>query len=735
MVILRFFDSNKPTFDKYGGYYHLRIKTAKDIYRLLDLADGRWMATSCPLFGLNVDLAFLKFLDADGNGRIISAEVRNAIQWIFKCLKPSDTWLQHKTALSLDLLNTSDPEANILKDTALLVLKNLGIMDSEEITLEQVRNRQKIMAQADYNGDGVIPPEVVKDADTSQFVRDIISVIDGVTDASGLKGINEAILSQFLNEAQLYLEWYNKGIIPEGQIETKIMPFGLNTSNMFQIIDAIRDKIEQFFTQCSFIRYKELFSETINLQKSDVENLDYNDKNAILEYLGRSPIAKPNPEGLLPLTDGINDVYYKQIIALRDQVIIKVFGEKIGKIDEKQWHYLLDKFSAYEEWIRSKPNTTVEKLGIDKIKEYLNSPCISTIHELIAIDKSLFEEIRQLQNLEKLLLYHQWLYEFVNNYASFPHLFSIQNRAMFEMGTLILAGREFSFNVKVENVTTHSNLAKNSGICLIYLHITGANPEESFNIVVPVTKGGTSELYVGRRGVFFTIYGKEYDAQIIQMVENPISLWESLKEPFQKVFSMIGARFAQISSSIQKESEKVITTTATDQNVIQKGITEVQQTPSVSETTPQPTLPTTQPTSQEIQKTTGNARDVMIGIGFLAAGLGTALKFLADTAKQLTQPETLRMLLVMIGIFLIITILITGFNALRKLHQRDLGILLQASGWAINGKMLLIRPMARFFCRKVHIPKGAYKQRKELLKPIERLARRIQSNSEKMNKQ
>jgi len=141
-----------------------------------------------------------------------------------------------------------------------------------------------------------------------------------------------------------------------------------------------------------------------------------------------------------------------------------------------------------------------------------------------------------MQNLEKLLLYHQWLFEFVNNYASFPHLFSIDQKAMFEMGTLILAGREFIFSIKVENIPSHAKLAKNSGICLIYLHVTGSRPEEAFDIAVPVTRGGTSELYVGKRGVFFSKSGKEFDAQIVQIVENPISLWESLKEPFRKVF-------------------------------------------------------------------------------------------------------------------------------------------------------------------------------------------------------
>jgi len=734
VLLLKFLDPDRPTFDKYGGHYHLRIESTKDMQRLLDLADGRWMATSCPLFGLNVDATFLKFLDADGNGRIISTEVRSAIRWIYKILNPSDSWSQSKPSLSLDLINVSDPEAKILRDTAIMVLRNLNLVDSQEITLDQVRNRQKIMAQADYNGDGVIPPEVVKDADASQFVRDILSVIEGVADVSGLKGINQAMLDQFLAEAKSYLEWHGKGVIPEGQTETDIMPYGADTPNMFAAVANIRDKIEHFFAQCSFIRYKKIFSKEASLEKSTPDEIDYNDRNAILEYMSHSPVAKPNPEGILPLDAGINDVYLNQIITLGDQVVKKIFGEEISILNEQQWRQILGKFTAYEAWTKAKPNVSIEKLGVDKIRTYSVSPCVQAVCELIAIDKALADEVQQMQILEKLLLYHQWLFEFVNNYASFPHLFSIDQKAIFEMGTLILAGREFIFSIKVENIASHANLAKNSGICLIYLHVTGSRPEEAFDIAVPVTRGGTSELYVGKRGVFYSKSGKQFDAQIAQILENPISLWESLKEPFRKVFSMIGARFAQISSSIQKESEKAISATTTDQTAIQKGMTEVQQQPVPSQQqTPAPTpTPVLQPTAQETTKTTGNARDVMIGVGFLAAGLGTALKFLADTAKQLTQPETLRMLLIMIGIFLAISLILTAVSALLKLHRRNLGVLLQASGWAINGKMRLIRPMARFFCRKVRVPKGSYKQRKELLKPIERLARKIKDDSEEI---
>lgn len=215
----------RPGFEKYGGHYHLCVSTTSDLEYLVSLPDGRWMVTSCPMFGINLDPAFLRFLDADGNSRIVSNELKAAIRWLFKCLRPSETWTDHRSSLPLNLINTDSPEGKDLKDAADLVLNNLNLPDASEINLEQVRNRRNIMAQADYNGDGVIPPEVVKDAETGQFVRDLMATVGNVPDASGFKGINEALLDQFRKEANSYLQWYDQGTIPVGQNETGIMPF------------------------------------------------------------------------------------------------------------------------------------------------------------------------------------------------------------------------------------------------------------------------------------------------------------------------------------------------------------------------------------------------------------------------------------------------------------------------------------------------------------------------------
>ncbi len=677
-----------------------------------------------------MDPAFLRFLDADGNSRVISQEVREAIRWLLKCLCPSETWMAGQPSLPLQIINTDNPEGKALLEVARLVLNNLNLPEAIVVTIEQVRNRQKIMAQANYNGDGVIPPEVVKDPEAAQFTRDLVASYGGVPDASGLKGVDEAILNQFKKEANDYLQWYDKGIIPDDESETVIMPFGALTPRMFQAVAAVREKVDQFFAQCALVRFDPRMAEKMDLREDELLKLDYKDRQAIIEHLRLAPLARPNPAGILPLDESINESYIGLINALRDQVVLPMFGEAGIAITEAQWRQILAKFADYEAWFKAKPDTSIESLGVDKLSAYLNSPHDPAIRELIIEDKAVADEIQQLQNLEKLLLYHQSLFEFVNNYVSFPHLFDPETTAIFEKGKLVLGGREFSFSIRVENRAAHSALAKNSGVYLLYLQVTGSRPEDALEIAVPVTRGSAKDFYVGKRGVFFTHTGRELDAQIVQVVENPISLLESIKEPFRRVSAMISGRVAQISAAIQKESEKTITATPGDQQIIQKELQETQQSvtqPGTGSTAAAPPPPA--PAQSSVpgnQRNSGTVRDLMIGTGLLVAGLGTALKFVVDAAKQLTQPRTLQVLGIMIGVFLTIAILASLISALRKLRQRDLGVLLQASGWAINGRMRLIRPMARLFCRKARIPRGAKKKHKELLVNLERLARRKQ---------
>jgi len=698
-----------PIFENYGGYYHLRIASAEDLKHLLTLNDGRWLATSCPRSSLNADPTFLHYLDADGNGRIVSEEVRAAIRWTWERLHPSPTWTNRQPTLPLSLIRSENPEGKALLAAARRILETLRRPEATEITLDEIRNRQTILAQAVYNGDGVIPPDAIEDPSAAEFARDLVNAYGGSPDASGRNGVDLAHLDRFAAEAKAYLEWHAAA---QREAPHPILPYGDATQPMFDALTALREPVERFYAQCALVRFDPRVLDLMRLRDDELDALSTASREALLERLRQAPLATPNAEGLLPL-EGVNEAYAEPMRAFRERVVRPILGD-LERLSEPEWRALLAHFAPYERWIAAKPTTPLEALGVEKLRRYLDSPHDRTIRAMIETDRAVASELEQMQNLEKLLLYHQWLWEFANNYASFPRLFSLRERALFERGTLILDAREYSLALRVENRPAHANLAKHAGLFLLYAQITGAQPSETFEVVVPVTRGNSIGLYVGRRGVFYSLDGKEYDAEITQMIENPINLWESMKEPIRRIRDLIAARTEQLAQTVQKTAEsQVAKVSARVETGVQPSL-QVASSPAPS--------PAASP--EAASKTSGNVRDLMIGAGFVFAGLATSVKFLADTAAKLQQPGALRNLLYLasatVGGLFFILMAVTTLTAWMKLRKRDLGVLLQACGWAINGRIRVTAKMGRLFVRPVRLPRHAQRRRRDLISSLRR---------------
>lgn len=699
---------NPPVFENYGGHYHLRISTAEDLRHLLSLNDGRWLATSCPRFGVNVDATFLSYLDEDGNGRIVSDEVRRAVAWTFERLEPAPSWTTRQTSLPLKLIREETPQGKALVVAARHILENQNRPEATEITLEEIRNRQRIMANAVYNGDGVIPPECIEDPETRAFVHDLITAYGGLPDISGREGIGSSHLDRFVVEASAYLEWHAQ--------RATALPYGESTPTMFEALKAVRDRAELFYAQCALVRFDPRVLEQARLREEELREMLWAPREVILEQLRRAPLATPNPESVLRF-DEVNELDREAIARFRNALVLPLLGER-DQLHEAEWRSLVSAFANYERWLASKPTTPLEALGAEKLRAYRDAPFVENLRAMIEADQEVAAELQEIQNLEKLTLYHQWLWEFANNYVSFPRLFSPKERASFQMGTLVLDAREYSLALRVENRASHANLAKNAGLFLLYLRVTGAHPSETFEVVVPVTRGSSIGLYVGRRGVFYGLDGKEYDAEITQIIENPINFWESIKEPFRRLRDLITTRAELIAQSVHKEAETRVTQVTSR---LETGVQSSLRTAPQTEPSPEASSPPAAP------KTTAGARDLMIGTGFVVAGLATSLKFLADTAEKLRQPGALLRLFYVLsasaGAFLAAIMAVTALTAWLKLRRRDLGILLQAGGWAINGRIRVTAKMGRLFVRPVTLPRNAKRLRRDLVSSLEKLSR------------
>ncbi|MBW1849482.1 MAG: hypothetical protein JRJ27_20710, partial [Deltaproteobacteria bacterium] len=420
----------KLIFENYGGSYQLKIKDSKDLEKIQVLDDAHWAAASVPINSLNCDHAFVSYVDTDKNGRIRTDELKAAQEWLFRFLANRSHLSEGRDVLNLSDIDISHPEGQKLKASAELILINLNLPGTQEISLSQVRDVQSIMASAANNGDGIIPPEATSDSDLAQFIVSVIETVGSTVDVCGKQGISQEQLEVFFQEAQSYLAWQAKGEIPKEDITTEIMFWGAETPHAYELMVTLEGKIDQYFVQCAMVRFDERVIAQMQLRPKELEEIDFTDQSMMESRLKNAPLAHPNAKGILDLEAMLNPLYVERLFDFREKVLKRVLEESIKQLTEKKWNKVKAVFVSYRLWLESKQGAKVEKLGVEKLRTYLNGSCRRRTSELIAKDLGAARDLNQLHNLEKLILYQRWLLELANNFVSFANFYSPQRRSL-----------------------------------------------------------------------------------------------------------------------------------------------------------------------------------------------------------------------------------------------------------------------------------------------------------------
>ncbi|MHC4592205.1 MAG: hypothetical protein ACYS8L_05860, partial [Planctomycetota bacterium] len=542
-------------FEKHGRAYQLRIRTAEDLEHVLGLDDSLWVAMSAPVSGLNCDAEFLEFVDLDGNQRIRAGELRVAVQWLLERLTARERLADGTADVSLAGMDDSHSGGRRCRDAARYILQAVGADSQETISLEQVSAFEKQLEDSVINGDGVIPPGAAEDDDTQRFIADIMDCVGGHEDLTGLQGITEDDLSRFRGQAQRYLDWVGRADLPAGQASTEVMPFGERTHAMFEAFQAVADKVDAFFARCRVLRFDPAAAEQISIGANGIGPEDLTDSETIDRALARAPLAEPNADAVLPLDGLTNPVYGARLQEFRELVTGPILGPGVSELSESDWSRIKDELKPHGDWLGSKEGADVERLGRETLGSYLKGSYASTVREILGRDREVAKRRAEVRDLKKLLLYHKYLLQLANNFVSFPDLYDPVRRAMFEVGSLVIDGRWFNFAVRIENTAEHSELAKTSGMCVVYAELTRVDEADKIVIAAPATAGTAGNLCVGKRGVFYDTLGRHYDARVIQIIENPISFLEALIAPFVRLGRFIGGKIEAISGSAQKELE------------------------------------------------------------------------------------------------------------------------------------------------------------------------------------
>jgi hypothetical protein len=250
-------------------------------------------------------------------------------------------------------------------------------------------------------------------------------------------------------------------------------------------------------------------------------------------------------------------------------------------------------------------------------------------------------------------------------------------------------------------------MAKNSGICLVYFDCTSRVKNEKMTIVAAFTDGDVDNLEIGRNALFYDKKGLDWDATIVKIIDNPISIRQAFWSPYRKFSKMISKQFEKLASAQDEKVSKASSAGIEKAGAkADEGLTKAVKEPdaiSGSAPTPAPSAASpaepAKPTPFDIAKFAG----IFAAIGLAFGAIGSILASIVGGFLSLTW---WKMPLALLGIILVIS----GPSmilAWLKLRKRNLAPLLDANGWAINAKATINIPFGATLTHLAKLPKNA----------------------------
>jgi hypothetical protein len=665
-------------FARVGGVNRVNLETGMDLVSLEHLDQKLWTALSCPVHGMEIDPKTLELIDEDKDEKIRVPEILEAVKWLISLIKNPDDLVKENKSLPLSAINENTEEGKILITSARQILTNLRKPDDTEITVEETSDTNKIFANTKFNGDGIITEDSAEDENIKKLINDIISYVGSSMDRNGKQGISIDHINDFYKNCEDYSNWYAKA---EANLQN-ILPFGNTTTEAFAAYMTIKPKIEDYFLRCRLAEFDPGSVGILNSLNSRYEGMSAKDLTLCIDEIAGFPLTKIEATKPLPLTKGINPAWEKALDNFKTLVIYPVFSKK-ENLSETELEIINKKFDDYCNWQSEKAGMAIKNLGLSNIRALLTGNTKETLFSLIEQDKTLETEANNIFRVDKLVRYYRDLYKLLNNYVTFYDFYSPDAKAIFQAGSLYIDQRCCDLCIKVSDMNKHNAIAKLSGICLIYCDCYSKTKNEIMTIVAALTNGNIDNIEIGRNAIFYDRQGDDWDATIVKVIENPISIRQAFWSPYRKVSKFISKQIEKIASAKEKE----VDTTATSHiektsNKVETGIK------GSLQTKPAETMPATVPVAVQSAPAPPQPFDIAKFAGIFAAisiALGAIGSIVTSILTGFLVLIWWKMPLVIVGVILCIS----GPSmilAWLKLRKRNLAPLLDANGWAINAR-------------------------------------------------
>jgi hypothetical protein len=657
-------------FFRAGGFNQVVIGSGADLTNLDQLDQKLWVALACPTTGVEFDKTTLALIDTDKDGRIRVPELIAAAKWAGSLMKNPDDLLKGSPTLKPSAINDTTPEGKLIANFARQVL---GKDDAGEVTFEEAATAAQTFAAKPFNGDGVIPADSASDDATKTVIADIINCLGSDTDVSGKPGVSQARVDQFFAAAAAYSDWWKKA---EG--DASVMPLGLNTEVAAAAVKAVKSKVDDYFARGRLAAFDPRSVNALNRDEKEYAALGAKDLTSNHADIASLPLAQVGATTPLPLTQGINPAWAGAIAALQTHAIIPLLGARTV-LTEADWNALVGKLAAFDAWNAGKSGGVIEKIGVARAREIVASQAKETLTALIAKDKAEEGNSTAVIGLHRLIHYLRDIAKLARNFVNFGDFYGRKDKAIFQAGTLYLDQRSCDLCLTVDDAGKHAAMAGMAGTYLAYCDCARKGTGEKLSIVAAFTGGDSDNLMVGRNGIFYDRKGRDWDATITKIVDNPISIRQAFWSPYKKLVRMIEERAAKQAADADAKSNAQLTAVAN--------------APIPAPGTAAPAAP------QKSAFDPSVIALISLALGSLAAAFAGILGFLKGF-------ENWQVPLVIAGIMLVISAPSMAIAWL-KLRKRNLGPILDANGWAVNAKARMNVPFGGALTSVAALPAGA----------------------------
>lgn len=665
--------THRFNFFRAGGIDQVSLSSAADMLALEELDQKLWVALAMPTKGIDIDPDTLSLLDGDGDGRVRVLDILAAVAWAKATFKKPDELLASAETVKLSAI----ADAKVL-GAAKRMLGDLKKTE-QSLTVADTVAINKAFAETLFNGDGIVIPASTEDLELRKMIEDAIATVGSALDRSGKPGIDKELGDLFFADVDARAAWQAKGRDPG------LAPLGTGTEAAAVAYVAVRAKIDDFFTRCRIARFDPRGIAALAGQDPELVALSGHALTEGDESLAALPLARIDPMAKLPFGETLNPAWAARIATFVAQTVVPILGQRDSLV-LADLATLDTRLAPFRAWTDSKPTTKVDSLAADWVETLAKPELRAKLVELIAADTALADDYAQISAVTKAVRLQRDFARILRNFVNFSDFYTKQD-GVFQAGTLYLDARALHLCVPVTDAAKHGALAAASDSCLVYCDISRQGVTKQ--IAAALTNGDVDNIFVGRNGVFYDREGKDWDATVAKIISNPISVRAAFWSPYKRLIRTIEEGVQKRAAAAEAASNaKMEATGANVAAADKKALAEA--------TAPEKPVPAKPPEERKVDLGTVAAIGVAIG------GIGTLFGALFGMLFGLG-------LWLPLGV-LALVMMISGPSMLLawlKLRRRNIGPILDANGWAINGRARISVAFGAAMTELATLPPGA----------------------------